>query len=509
MNREQEPVFVEGNPEWPRRIVLSVGRIYKIRAEYRVQPEDFFTAPIHVVHTTQTPALVPTHSCMQQGNNVRLETPLGTRLTAHVQRCLVIPAETEELCLYNLLWLSELPCLYSLAHMSRLLLVGLPLKTLPSLAPLSNLLHLVLEDLLEMTELSVGIGHAPKLHTLVIVTCPFVDEFPLELIEQLTMETQAGVDPHRIKRMHITRCGFNVPHDINRLVGMEELCLDSMVTGHQYGNKVGQKLEFPRIGQSFTALHSLTVKNHFEFETGLPLDMSGLTSLTLLKLEHMPIYTMPSNIRQLTALQKLVLKHTKLFSLPSELSELKNLKTLKLCDCNVLCSFAESIFAGCHNIQYLKFSYTPTLPRRKHNIGQRHDTRAYWNIALSARYMNNMKRIDIRGTCEFEADILRHAFMTWPPRDLQTLTIQESTHPKHKRELSDEQKKIEETPFYWNQALICFTAFASAHHTRLGANSKVSVLVIDMMRMIRDEYFQILETEFMVRWGPVIDKIAY
>jgi len=67
--------------------------------------------------------------------------------------------------------------------------------------------------------------------------------------------------------------------------------------------------------------------------TSLPEEISELTELEILNLEHNKLKQIPSSIRNLKKLIQLVLFANNLETVPEEISELQHLKLLDL-DCN-------------------------------------------------------------------------------------------------------------------------------------------------------------------------------
>ena len=240
-------------------------------------------------------------------SNIRLGPLLTTVLTKDMDRRILAPLDMKVLKIEEINWIDILPCLSPLPLLSKLVLKDLPLRSIPSLAPLSNLLDLSLIDLVDMEHLPLGIGNAPVLRSLILRGLIELQEFSTPLIDLLS----SGLHPRRIRHLLIEKCGCRVPDEISKLVGIEDLWLEDSMDSRG-------TIIFPEIGRTLTALRNLTVIG-YECLGALPSDMSGLTSLVRLKVKNVGLHNFTSSIGQLTALRQLILVNVDVEVVPEEL----------------------------------------------------------------------------------------------------------------------------------------------------------------------------------------------
>lgn len=487
-----------------------------------LSPSLFFHSPVTLVNRRSARAADPNHTTWFEKHNssVVLGLPGSTVLTKGMERCLVVHEDTTVLTLEGITWLSSIPWLCSLRVLTRLVLDDLPIRGLPSLGSLVNLLELELANLVDMAHLPIGIGDAPRLRALSMDCLVDLEEFSIPLIRRLSSESLAGCCPRRLKKLHIEKCGCRVPDEINELLGLEEIWLQDTMD-------MRVRIPFPEIGRTLTALRTLTVMGYMRLES-LPADMSGLTSLERLKIKNAGVH-FDTSLGQLTALKQLIVVQVDVGYVPMELDELVNLEVLKFKECDLLMHIESNFLQTCRKLRKIHFSTADDHDRD----GMFGDSIVYWQLAQMVPYMRNVRSFVILGGHEKEMEALADAFRSWPPHRVDDAMFDNSFYNYWRGHAEQRESTLPLTSsgiggYYsrngrmqailreWRLLEEKTEVFAMSQHRRLGEHSIASridslvlVTIVDCVlgRMAFHKkwnaHFDLVDKAYTSMWSPV------
>lgn len=370
----------------------------------------FFLTPCYLVNRRSARSMTQSHNSDYIEHDELLVITIDEDRfnTRDMQRELVIPIDTLNLYIVELTWMSTLPCLSSIQDLTSIELDDVPVQTLPSFGPLLNLTEVTLTELHELVDMPVGIGDAPNLKTVCLNGLINLREFSLEFIRRLISTDPrftSSKDPHRLKNLYIEKCSAVVPHEINELVGLEDLWLTDC------GFKGPDIQEFPDIGRTLVDLKRLKVKGFGQYRF-LPVDLSGLRSLERLSIMHVGIVSLPPSISNLQALIELHLQSVDITNIPQELGDLKMLKILSIKNCDVLQDSSVDFCAQCPLLEKLVFT----------SVHQRL-TKMHQRLVEMIPSMRKMIIIEIDGATETDSKSLVDGFMACPPINIKWFVL--------------------------------------------------------------------------------------
>lgn len=392
-----------------------------------VPAADFFRSEVSLLNRRSPRSPSPNHMSAIDSDDdetLVLSNDDTLLLSYDIAREIVIPNDTRKLYIVEVEWLSSLPCLSSLEHLTVLELDDIPVRTLPSFQPLLNLEELTLTELHEMENMPLGIGDAPRLRSLAICGMTSLREFSAAFIRRLTStDTRytSSKDPLRLKCLYLEKCRWAVvPEEITELAGLVELWLSDC------GSEGPDLQTFPDIGRSLGDLRMLSVCG-FASYLSLPEDLSGLTSMRCLRLKKMGLTTIPRSIGRMTSLTELCLEAVMVDVIPKEIEELKCMEILRIKDCNFL--------EDCEVSLCWKF---PLLKQLDFSLVVNNATNMYKRVIEMMPSTRNLLVLRVFGAPFDDMCSMTECLMAYTAPDLQILVLDDGCYDHWRRLTPDD-----------------------------------------------------------------------